>query len=279
MPIFLIVIHIIVCIALILIVLLQTGKGADMGATFGGGGSNTLFGATGASIAIVGDVDPDAFLRQIEALFGSWKNPRPYQRIPARYFDVAATMGRVATPDKANAALRAGLGIPMRDDDPDFPAMVLGNYLLGGTPTARLPVRIREKDGLSYSVYSWFRAGQQDNVARFGVAAIFAPQNRARVEAALREELARALEQGFTPAEVEAAKNGLLQARRLARTRDATLARRLAWYLHLERSFEWDIAFEARIAALTPAQVAAALRRHLDPAKLSVVVAGDLKPE
>jgi preprotein translocase subunit SecG len=49
MPVFLIIIHVVVCIALILIVLLQTGKGADMGAAFGGGGSNTLFGATGAS--------------------------------------------------------------------------------------------------------------------------------------------------------------------------------------------------------------------------------------
>ena len=42
-------IHIIVCIALIMIVLLQTGKGADMGAAFGGGSSQTLFGSTGAS--------------------------------------------------------------------------------------------------------------------------------------------------------------------------------------------------------------------------------------
>ncbi|MGD9239932.1 MAG: preprotein translocase subunit SecG [Desulfobacterales bacterium] len=45
----LIVIHIVVCVALIMIVLLQTGKGADMGAAFGGGGSQTLFGSTGAS--------------------------------------------------------------------------------------------------------------------------------------------------------------------------------------------------------------------------------------
>jgi preprotein translocase subunit SecG len=45
----LLIIHIIVCIALIMIVLLQTGKGADMGAAFGGGGSQTLFGSTGAS--------------------------------------------------------------------------------------------------------------------------------------------------------------------------------------------------------------------------------------
>jgi preprotein translocase subunit SecG len=49
MSILLIVIHVIVCIALIMIVLLQTGKGADMGAAFGGGSSQTLFGSTGAS--------------------------------------------------------------------------------------------------------------------------------------------------------------------------------------------------------------------------------------
>jgi len=45
----LIIIHVIVCVALILIVLLQTGKGSDMGAAFGGGSSQTLFGSTGAS--------------------------------------------------------------------------------------------------------------------------------------------------------------------------------------------------------------------------------------
>ncbi|MBW1994453.1 MAG: preprotein translocase subunit SecG, partial [Deltaproteobacteria bacterium] len=49
MSILLIVIHVIVCIALIMIVLLQTGKGADMGAAFGGGSSQTFFGSTGAS--------------------------------------------------------------------------------------------------------------------------------------------------------------------------------------------------------------------------------------
>ena len=46
---FLLILHVFVCIALIMIVLLQTGKGADMGAAFGGGSSQTLFGSTGAS--------------------------------------------------------------------------------------------------------------------------------------------------------------------------------------------------------------------------------------
>jgi preprotein translocase subunit SecG len=49
MTIVLIILHVIVCIALVMIVLLQTGKGADIGAAFGGGSSSTLFGSTGAS--------------------------------------------------------------------------------------------------------------------------------------------------------------------------------------------------------------------------------------
>lgn len=49
MHVLIVLIHLIVCIALILIVLLQTGKGASMGAMFGGAGNQTLFGNTGAS--------------------------------------------------------------------------------------------------------------------------------------------------------------------------------------------------------------------------------------
>jgi preprotein translocase subunit SecG len=49
MTVLLVIIHVIVCVALIMIVLLQTGKGADIGAAFGGGASNTLFGTSGAS--------------------------------------------------------------------------------------------------------------------------------------------------------------------------------------------------------------------------------------
>jgi len=43
------VIHLLVCVALILIILLQSGKGADIGAVFGGGSSQTVFGSSGAT--------------------------------------------------------------------------------------------------------------------------------------------------------------------------------------------------------------------------------------
>lgn len=234
-----------------------------------------LIGATGAEVAMVGDFDPATAGALIERLFGDWKNPAPYARIPQRHFDTTPVRSIARTPDKANAVLRAGLSLPLRDDHPDFPALVLANYLLGGSSTARLPGRIREKDGLSYSTYTGFQAGAQDPAASFSISAIFAPQNRARIETAIREELERARREGFAREEFEAAKNGLLEARRLARSRDRTLAGRLAWYLQLGRTFDWDVRFEARIAALTAAQVQAALVRHIDPARLSSVIAGD----
>jgi len=87
----------------------------------------------------------------------------------------------------------------------------------------------------------------------------------------------RAVKDGFTPQEVEAAKASVLEQRRLARSQDRALASRLSNYLFVKRSFAWDIDFEKKIAALEPAEVNAALRKHIDPARLSVVVAGDLK--
>ena len=180
-------------------------------------------------------------------------------------------------PDKANAALRAGLNVRMRDDHPDFPAVIVANHLLGGSSTGRVPLRVREKEGLSYSTYTTFSSNALDESAAFRVASIFAPQNRERVERAIREELVRAVRDGFSADEVEAAKVSVLEARRLARSQDRALAGRLSHYLFVKRTFAWDIDFENKIAALTPAQLNAALRKHIDPARLSVVVAGDLK--
>ena len=109
------------------------------------------------------------------------------------------------------------------------------------------------------------------------LSSIFAPQNRDRVEHAIREELERAVRAGFTAGEVEEGRKSLLEARRMSRTQDRSLVSRLGTYLFAKRTFAWDIEFESKIAALTAAQVNAALRRHIDPARLSVIVAGDFK--
>jgi zinc protease len=236
-----------------------------------------LFGATGADFAAVGELEPEELVRLVEELFGDWRTPRPFERVRLRHFERPPADQEIITPDKANAVLRGGLNVKLRDDHPDFPALVLANYLLGGSTTARLPDRVREKEGLSYSTYSSFNASPFDEAASLRVAAIYAPQNRSRVERAVREEFERVVREGFGAPELKTGKEALLEARRMARTQDRALASRLGSYLFMKRSFAWDVEFEAKIAALTPAQVHAAIKRHFDPAKLSLVAAGDFK--
>jgi zinc protease len=234
-----------------------------------------FYGASNSELAVVGDFDADEITRLVQELFGDWKSPRPFTRIADRYHDVPSINRNLDTPDKANATFRAGLNLRLREDDPDYPALTLGNYLLGGSSDARLPRRIREQEGLSYSVRSWVSAGSIDAVGEFGLGAIYAPQNRARVEAQVLDVLQQALREGFGAEEVAAAKKGYLELRKLGRTQDEALAGRLASNLYLGRRFAWVADFEARVAALTPQQIQDALKRHLDPLKLSIVKAGD----
>jgi zinc protease len=236
-----------------------------------------LYGATGADFVAVGDFDPKEVSGLVGELFGGWRTPRPFERVQAHYFERPAFENQALTPDKANAVLRAGLNLRMRDDNPDFPAMILANYLLGGSSTARVPARVREKEGLSYSTYTSFTSSAFDEAASFRVSSIFAPQNRSRVEQAIREEIERAVRQGFTAEEIEAGKKALLEARRMARSQDRALVSRLGSYLFAGRTFAWDVDFENKISALTAAQVNDAMRRNIDPARLSVVIAGDFK--
>jgi zinc protease len=234
-----------------------------------------FYGASDSELAVVGDFDPAQIEGLARELFSDWKSPRPYTRIPLRVADIPAVDNVIETPDKANAVMRAGMQLRLRDDNPDYPALMLGNYLFGGSSDSRLTRRIREKEGLSYSVGSFLSADSFSERGVFGVYAIYAPENRAKVEAAFNEELRGALSAGFSPQEVEAGKKGFLQARQLARSNDENLAGRLASYLVLGRTFSWDEELDRKIAALTPQAVLDTLRRYIDPAKLSVFVAGD----
>ena len=168
------------------------------------------------------------------------------------------------------------MALPLRDDDADAPLLTLANYILGeGFLSSRLATRIRQKEGLSYGVGSFLHLNRDTAASDFGAYAIYAPQNRARLEKAFHEEIDRALRDGYSDDEVAAARQALLQSRRLARAQDGGLAGLLAEYLRLGRTMRFSADSDARIAAATPAELLAALRRHIDPTQVTAVFAGD----
>lgn len=238
----------------------------------------SYYGADRGQIAIVGDFDPKEIEAELHQLFGNWKaqGKIPYQRLVSKIkSDVKPSDHQITVPDKANAIYLASKPLAMTDDDPDYAALRLGNYMLGGGfLNSRLATRIRQKEGLSYSIRSSFSADTLDPVATFSVQAIAAPENISKVAIAVKEEIARAIADGFSPAEVEAAKRGYLESLKVGRSQDGTLAAILSSYLYVHRDVDWLNQWEAKIQALTPDQIQTALTKHFNPEDLVVVTAG-----
>ena len=236
-----------------------------------------FYGASHAEFGASGDLDADAVQAALTTAFGDWKSPLPYTRVPDPLQPVAPARLVLPTPDKQNAHLSVVLPLPLMDSDPDYAPLTLANHLLGGGGSSRLWVRIREKEGLSYGVYSLVSWNQDERNSPWHAEAIFAPQNRAKVEAAFKEEVARALADGFTADELAQAKRGLLSTRRLQRAQDARLAAGLANNLRLGRDFAVSQRVDDALAAATLEQVNAALRKYLKPDAFVVGLGGDFK--
>jgi zinc protease len=235
----------------------------------------TFYGASHAELAIVGDFDAGAMKPLVAKLFGDWTAPSPFARVPDPLIEKPATSIEIETPDKANATMLARIGIPVADTSPDYPALVVANQALGASAASRLWTRVREKDGLSYGIRSSFDASSFEPNATIGMFAIFAPQNLGKLQSAVSDELARAVRDGFADAEVEEAKQSLLKQRRLSRTQDGSIAAALMQQLYLGRRFDFSAKIDAEIAALTAAQVNAAVKKYLKPDAFAYAYGGD----
>ena len=146
----------------------------------------------------------------------------------------------ILTPDKANATYLAGLAFALTESDPDFAALRIGNFILGGgTLSSRLGNRIRQKEGLSYGVTSGFSASSRDPVATFTVNAITNPGNIDRVDKAVFEELEKFLADGPSLEELDDAKQAYLEAQKVGRTSDAGIAGQIVSNLQLGRGFSY----------------------------------------
>jgi zinc protease len=232
-------------------------------------------GASDGEIAIVGDFDAAQVKKTLEDLFGTWKSPSPFARVPDPYRPPTPAALRFDTPDKANAIIVGDLDIALRDLDPDYPALMIADRILGGSTESRLSLRIREKEGLSYGVGSSLSPGQIDDHGRIGYYAIFPPRELGRVRTAFAEELARALKDGFTEQEVAGARRALLEERRNNRAQDGVITGALAQQAYLGRTFAESARIDAAIDAANVATVNAALRKHLTPEKIAWAFAGD----
>jgi zinc protease len=239
---------------------------------------NDFLGASHGELTVVGDFEPSEVLPLFERMLSGWKSGKPYTRIE-RPFEpgVGAARETIITPDKENSLFTAKVSMPVGELHPDFAALTIGNFILGGgTLSSRLGDRLRQKEGLSYGAGSGFNASSTTANASLTMQAICNPNNLKRAVAAADEELARFLRDGVTEQELADAKAGFIRQLEIRRTNDSALANMLASNLDLGRTMQREVELEESIRRLTPADVVAAFRKHVDPKKLVVIGAGDV---
>lgn len=234
-------------------------------------------GAGRAQFAAVGAMDAAAVRAVLEKAFAGWASATPVARVPQPLVPVAGTRLSFETPDKQNATMQVRLALPLKELDADQAALQVANFAFGGGGNSRLWKRIREGEGLSYDVRSTVAWNPHEANTGWQASAIFAPQNRAKVEAAFKDEADKAIKTGFTADEIAQAKTGLLNYRRLTRAQDGALAGGLANNEYLGRKFTVAQQLDDAIAAVTAEQATAAWRKYIDPQRFVSAVAGDFK--
>jgi zinc protease len=237
--------------------------------------SNDMRGLSRAEIAIVGDFDGPAIRAALTKAFANSKLGKPYQRVSREYALIKPKSEKLNTPDKENATFIARVSFPLQDSAADYPALALADFIVGGSAGARLLQRVREKEGLSYDVFSSLNVPTFSNRATWSFGFIANPQNAARAEASLRDELKILLGGQLTEEEFNAQRKSMLDQRQLRRSQDATLAAQLVTLLDADRTFAFTGTLEERIGKLTKADFDNALRKYIKIDEMSSFLAGD----
>ena len=173
-----------------------------------------------------------------------------------------------------SAQAHVSMGQPgYKRDDPDFFALTVGNYVLGGGGfVSRLTEQVREKRGLSYSVYSYFSPGL--HAGPFAIGLQTRPdQARQAVEVA-RSVLKEFVEKGPTQAELQAAKDNLTGGFALRLDSNRKLLDNLANIAWHQLPLDYLDTWTQKVLALTVQDVAQAFARKVQPERQVTVVVG-----
>lgn len=234
-----------------------------------------FYGVNEGEMIIVGDFDPAATITKLEALFGDWAKTKPFHHASVPFRDVPPAYFSTQTDDKANAIYLARANHPVGELHADRLAMSVANSLLGSGDKSRLFQRIRTQEGLSYGVYSSVNFDRKDGWGTWQINATYAPENRAKVEHLVKEEIEKVRKDGFTQQELDDLKSGWLRNMRSALASESNQIDMLYDLLRYNDPLRKEEDEITALEKLTLTEVNRVFRQYFDPAKLSVSVAGN----
>ncbi|HEV3263566.1 MAG TPA: pitrilysin family protein [Gemmataceae bacterium] len=227
-------------------------------------------------VAVVGDFDSKEVIDEITRLTRSWKKehlarPDPPQIDKPKQF----TQKIVTMPGAAQLHFFMGQA-GIRRDNPDYYKLLVMDYVLGtGTGfTDRLSSRLRDRQGLAYTVEANITRTAAEEPGVFTCYIGTDPENFGRVKQIFLEELTRLRKEPPEPAEVEDAQKYLLGSLPFEFTTDAGIAAQLVSVERYHLGFDYLDDYRKKVAAVTPEDVQTVARQYLDPGRMILVAAG-----
>jgi len=225
-------------------------------------------------IALVGDFAITEVRSLLEAEFGNWKasGQPPTPRYPMVSMPKAVVRVNPIIPGKTQAITYMGNISINRKDHRFYAALVLNQILGGDTLSSRLGAEVRDRQGLTYGIYSNFMAGK--NSGTFLIEMQTSPEDTKAAIASTRQLLTQIHQQGVTELEVETAKRTLLSKYTVSLANPEELASKILMNEVYALPEEELRSFSEKIQSVSLTQVNQAARELLHPDTIVVVTAG-----
>ncbi|HKA63651.1 MAG TPA: pitrilysin family protein [Methylomirabilota bacterium] len=225
----------------------------------------------GAIIVAVGDITIPEIRSALMQRLSGW--PRPAGTLPPIPKSSAPVTAETRAITRDLSQTTVLLGRPsIRQDDPDYFALSVATYVLGGGSASRLYTRVREERGLAYSVYAAVQP------ARYGSSCVVSLQTRndsvAQAVQLVRDEMARMGRELVTAAELDSAKSYLIGSFPLRLDTSGKVARFVAAVEENGLGLDYPDRYKDRIGRVTVADVQRVAARYLDPASFDAVMVG-----
>lgn len=236
-----------------------------------------FYGGINTYSVFVGNIDKQIAKSFLDKTFDNWTPKIAYKRIPTQYFDVKSQAQTIQINDKTNAAVMGNLNLKIGAEHPDYPAVEMANELLGGGAflSSRIPQRLREAEGMSYGAGSYISGNHIDQTGSWGVYAFFNPIYKDKMDKALREEITKAIDKGFSKEEYDNSLKSWLQGRQTNLSLDNFLSYQLREYLELGKTMKDYTDYENKVKALDVNKVNSAMKKYFDINKFVLIYAGD----
>jgi len=229
--------------------------------------------ANNALLFVVGDVKKGDVKKDVEKYLGKWQSGTPdvanYAGTPER---TAQNIALYHRPGSVQTNIVIGQ-LGLKPTDPDWPALAVGNKILGGGPEGRLFLDVREKHGWTYGAYSQF--SKEKDRGLFSADASCRTDVTDSTLVAMIANIKRISSEPVTDAELEGAKSYLVGNFPTTIETPNQIAAQVGQVklLGLDKSYLEN--YRKQISMVTKADVETAMKKHLQPDKMAIVLVGD----